>query len=431
MRYIFMNNFRGFTNALIPLKQVNFLVGENSTGKSSFLALLSMLNDHEFWFNPSFQFPNHFTESLYSDLVSAWAKDKTSFQVGVVNIQETADKKFMLEFSVNLFREKDNRAKVYRHSRLDDGEFTSFDFGSPKIQYANYPHREEFESSEDAISKFMAVAHELTGVGQNLSSFPKGSPAYLPLPIATSIMYSLLGDSKTPKKRMFDMHLPMSMDVTWVAPIRTRPRRIYDITHSKYSPEGEHTPLLLRKSLRSKSSREFADKLADFGKISGLFETVVAHSFGKGPKNPFELLIKFKGADLNINNVGYGVSQALPLVVEFLTEKQKRVFAVQQPEVHLHPKAQAALGGLMFQLCKEAKHSFFVETHSDYLIDRFRLAMRADANPPDSQIIFFNRCDIGNVAHVLPISRTGLYPIEQPSEFREFFIKEEIDLLDL
>ena len=56
--YVYMDNYRGFSNAAIPLRQVNFLVGENSTGKTSFLELLDVLSYGPFWaFEPRFEKP--------------------------------------------------------------------------------------------------------------------------------------------------------------------------------------------------------------------------------------------------------------------------------------------------------------------------------------------------------------------------------------
>jgi predicted ATPase len=134
---------------------------------------------------------------------------------------------------------------------------------------------------------------------------------------------------------------------------------------------------------------------------------------------------------LNISNVGYGVSQALPLVVEFLDKEKNATFAVQQPEVHLHPRAQAALGDLVYQLAIDRNHSFFIETHSDYLIDRFRLAMRRGKPQATAQLLFFQRTDNGNEAISVPISSDGKYPQNQPRELRDFFVKEESRLLDI
>jgi predicted ATPase len=431
LRYIYMNNFRGFSEALVPLKKINFLVGENSTGKSSFLSLLSLVNQPTFWFNPVFTMRDDLGPSSFADIVSAWSKDPSYFQVGIITTEKEETGGVRLAFTLHEFTDRDDNPKLSRHFKLNDKHLTTVIFEKTKTRYKVDLKESKYDTEEDALTDFRIMVGNLRDIPRNFKSFPKDIPPNAPLPMAVSILQSLESGDKNYKSE-FKIEIPMGMHVTWIAPIRTKPKRIYDGISIGYSPEGEHAPLLLRKSLRSRTaSKRFADKLHNFGNTSGLFETVVAHSFGKGAKDPFELIIKFKGAELNINNVGYGVSQALPLVVEFLTSEKQRVFSVQQPEVHLHPRAQAALGELVFELVKERNHSFFIETHSDYLIDRFRLSMRSDADAPPSQILFFNRTVDGNNVHPLSISSKGLYPVIQPNEFRDFFVKEEIKMLDI
>jgi len=431
VRYIYMNNFRGFSETLVPLKQTNFLVGENSTGKSSFLSLMSLVNQPTFWFNPIFTIRDDFGMSSFGDIVSAWSKDKASFQVGVVSTEKQRTGKILLSFSIHEFSEQDDSPKLVRHSKLSETQLTTIAFEKARTKYKITTQTDTYESEEQAVTEFLKLAVLIRKDSSEFRSFPKDVPPNSPLPIAISILKSLEGGESISKME-FKIEIPMAMHVTWIAPIRSKPKRIYDGIKMGYSPEGDHAPQLLRKSLRSKtSSKRFADRLAEFGEASGLFEMVLAHSFGTGTKNPFELLVRFKGAELNINNVGYGVSQALPLIVEFLTSDKRKVFAVQQPEVHLHPRAQAALGGLIFELAQGQKHSFFIETHSDFLIDRYRLSMRSDNKPPESQMLFFVRTSEGNKVHALPISSAGLYPSEQPREFREFFVKEEMRLLEI
>ena len=82
--YLLVDNFRGFTNTCIALKQVNFLVGENSTGKTSVLGLLKMLSG-----GPGFLFDAELSDEdlafrHFSDMVSAHSKDQSYFRVGVV-----------------------------------------------------------------------------------------------------------------------------------------------------------------------------------------------------------------------------------------------------------------------------------------------------------------------------------------------------------
>lgn len=431
MRYIYMDNFRGFSETLVPLRKINFLVGENSTGKSSFLSLLAMVNHAAFWFDPSFVMHNDDGPSSFGDLISAWSKDKTNFRVGIINTEKQKSGATQLSFNIHEFAEHEDSPRLIRHSKLSENKLTTIVFEKTKTKYRISDVSNTFENEDDAISEFRGIVQSVQDEYPEFNFFPKYVPANPPLPMATSILKSL-ESGESVQKAEFKIEIPARAHVTWIAPIRSKPRRIYDGVQIGYSPEGEHAPLLLRKTLKSrKGSKQFAERLAEFGKASGLFETVIAHSFGTGAKNPFELIIRFQGAELNINNVGYGVSQALPLIVEFLTKEKRSVFAVQQPEVHLHPRAQAALGGLVFELAHGQNHSFFIETHSDYLIDRYRLSMRKESKPPESQMLFFIRTPEGNKVHALPISSTGHYPSDQPREFRDFFVKEELKLLDI
>ena len=54
MKALYVDNFRGFNDTLVPLCDVNFLVGENSTGKTSILSVLNLLSETRFWFEPEF-----------------------------------------------------------------------------------------------------------------------------------------------------------------------------------------------------------------------------------------------------------------------------------------------------------------------------------------------------------------------------------------
>ena len=64
---------------------------------------------------------------------------------------------------------------------------------------------------------------------------------------------------------------------------------------------------------------------------------------------------------------------------------------IQQPEVHLHPGAQAELRSLFGTMVKAQSKRFLVETHSDYIIDRVRMDVRdkKSIRPEDIMILFF------------------------------------------
>ncbi len=104
---------------------------------------------------------------------------------------------------------------------------------------------------------------------------------------------------------------------------------------------------------------------------------------------------------------------------------------MQQPEVHLHPKAQAALGDAVYSLAAGHKKAFFIETHSEYLIDRFRINLRERRKNVPSQVLFFQRKRGENFVCGLVLESNGSYPQKQPKEFGEFFLTEQLRLLDI
>ena len=230
----------------------------------------------------------------------------------------------------------------------------------------------------------------------------------------------------------------IAMHVAWFAPIRTKPKRTYDAYMMGFNPEGEHTPYLLRKMLSAKNAEKrkldpFVKALRDFGRESGLFEDVLIKEFGKTADSPFEVLIKLSHVgSLRINSVGYGVSQALPLIVEMLARRKGSWYAIQQPEVHLHPRAQAALGDLLFHLAEEENKYFLIETHSDFTIDRFRMNFARQKNHRTTgQVLFFERAEKGNRVSSIGILPDGEFSPDQPESYRRFFVREQMALLGL
>jgi len=432
MQYVFMHNFRGFTDTLLLLKNINFLVGENSTGKSSFLKLLYVLSRANFWLRPNAPFPDEAELGGFGDMVSARSPDKSYFQVGAMSVGKAKNtSKLSCSFSVHTFGNRDGSPYVSRYMEFSEGHLTKLTFQKSRMKYKINPLPNDFATPSDVVKFFESVVRSDRDDSDGFSLFPKHIPPDTPLPIAVAILRSM-DKGKPMTGGEFAFGIPFPLNLTWIAPIRTRPQRFYDAMRKPFSPEGDHTPFMLRRSLRATSkSNGFAEKLDAFGKESGLFETIIPHSFGKSPRSPFEILVRFSGANLNVSNVGYGVSQVLPLVVEFLSDDEKSAFVVQQPEVHLHPRAQAALGDLIAEVAAERDHNFMLETHSEYLIDRCRLNLSKRDDPVQAQTIFFQQTARGNMATVLLIGKDGKYPHDQPQEFRSFFIKEEMDLLEV
>ena len=170
--------------------------------------------------------------------------------------------------------------------------------------------------------------------------------------------------------------------------------------------------------------------LQEFGNESGLFDEITVKSLGKTSAAPFQIHVrkskgKSKGPWRNLIDVGYGVSQTLPILTELLREDSSSTFLLQQPEVHLHPSAQAALGSLFCAVVEKMKQ-LIVETHSDYIIDRVRMDVRdpdTTLTPDDVSILFFERVGLDVKIHSIRIDDQGNI-IGAPPSYGQFFINE-------
>ncbi len=91
------------------------------------------------------------------------------------------------------------------------------------------------------------------------------------------------------------------------------------------------------------------------------------------------------------NNVGLGISYSLPIIVALLTSKPGTLIIIENPEAHLHTKAQAKIGEL-FALVANCGIQMIIETHSEHILNGIRLAVYAGKLPPKYlQLHYFHR----------------------------------------
>ena len=216
------------------------------------------------------------------------------------------------------------------------------------------------------------------------------------------------------------------------APTRSRPRRTYDPGILVHDPEGDYIPSYLASLSRRNDASWKALKgdLEGFGRTSGLFDEIAVRSFGISDGDPFQIQIRKygrrrKGPWRNLIDVGYGVSQALPMLTELLRQEAPTMFLLQQPEVHLHPQAQAALGTLLCRVAAEGRQ-LVVETHSDYIIDRVRMDVRdgtTGLKSEDVSILYFEPGDLDVKIHSIRIDSSGNV-LDAPLSYGNFFMDE-------
>ena len=433
MDSITLKNYRCFageqTARLAPL---TLLVGENSTGKTSFLAMVRALWDVAF----SYEWPN-FREAPYDlgafeDIVhNGGARDKLadSFEAGFRRTQPELEKGAISVHAT--FKESrgvpfpaKSRIEVkgaWIEAQVDEEDKLAIVFGNPRIQWeclAGIPVAD--------VSFPLSLAAEL-GIA-SLQRMENGEtpartvspPTPSELEELTEIVQALRSDSSTTRGSFAS------------APVQSRPRRTYDPVQQSRDPEGEYIPSYLASLYRRDRHgwQVLKASLEDFGRKSGLFDDISVMSFGNTEGAPFQMQVRkwgkrLKGRHRNLIDVGYGVSQALPLLTELLRPDAPNMFLLQQPEVHLHPSAQAALGSLFCDAASSGKQ-LIVETHSDYIIDRVRMDVRdgeTGLKPEDVSILYFERDELAVKIHSIRLDKVGNV-LDAPPNYRQFFAEE-------
>ncbi|NJL13826.1 MAG: DUF3696 domain-containing protein [Microscillaceae bacterium] len=107
-------------------------------------------------------------------------------------------------------------------------------------------------------------------------------------------------------------------------------------------------------------------------------------------------------------NVGFGYSYALPIIVSGLIAQEGEILIVENPEAHLHPRAQSKL---MLFLSKVASTGVqvFIESHSEHILNALRIAVKDQEikiGSEDVRVLYFHESETSYFTHI-PIKPNG------------------------
>ena len=221
------------------------------------------------------------------------------------------------------------------------------------------------------------------------------------------------------------------------APVRAKPKRTYDVVQKGFDSEGHDAPGRLLKLAKQKNWNEIKQKIENFAQAAGLFQKIEVKRYGPGVGEPFQLRFNVRGEVVsNIVDIGYGVSQILPLLAHIFDEaapvqnksKNKKLagycYLLQQPEVHLHPRARVELISLLVNNIKSYNNAFIIETHSDFMMGRLGIEIRRkNLSPQDVSLIYLEPKKEGVKVHNIEFDEMGNV-LGAPEGYRKFFLDE-------
>ena len=457
MDEITLKNYRCFREEQVArMAPLTLLVGENSTGKTSFLAMLRIL-----WDIAAGMRAADFKEPPY---------DLGSFEEIAYHRYGQSEQPETFEAGLSLYAQPGREAqgipfdKAY-HQSITFGKSGTVPFAIRKyFSYGDIAIDMKIQEQEGMI--YVQTHH---GKWEGIFPLPSDrEPQLVPHYDVTNALNLYRSDDRN-LKPVSGTSARMQPDLTEInqeflmpisfyfianplfwkeadyrpfasAPVRSKPHRTYDPARIVPDAEGDYVPMYLADVFfrQSKSRWEtLKHKIEEFGKDSGMFDEITIKALSRRESDPFQIQIrKFgngtKGRKHNLIDVGYGVSQVLPVITELLRPDGPRMFLMQQPEVHLHPSAQAALGSL-FCTVAATDRQIVVETHSDHLLDRVRMDVRdrkTKLKPEDVSILYFERTGLDVTIHSIRIDEQGNI-IDAPNGYRQFFMEETARSLGL
>jgi predicted ATPase len=213
--------------------------------------------------------------------------------------------------------------------------------------------------------------------------------------------------------------------IYYVGPLRDYPSRLY--VWSGEIPEhvgikgekaieailaGQDRAFNLRPGERKKSLPEL---VAGRLRAMGLIRDFQVSPLGKHRKE-YEVLVK-TGAhmpDVKLTDVGFGVSQVLPVVVECFYVPPRSVVIFEQPEIHLHPRVQAELADLFIDAIRARENGepracqFIIESHSEHFLRRLQRRIAEEQVSADDTALYFVHTARGHARlEALEVDRFG------------------------
>jgi len=203
---------------------------------------------------------------------------------------------------------------------------------------------------------------------------------------------------------IFKMIALQFKNIHYVTPLRGYPKRNYilDYETDDVGLSGEFTPYIMHKynkelidgflppqnDIISRSIKKYKFNVCVQSWMNYL-------NFGKYSLSNSLETIQLNIKDYNISNVGFGISQVLPIIVSGLIKFENELLLLEQPEIHLHPTAQMCMADFLVSMAINGKGAI-VETHSDHIINRIvRRMMESDIINKKVKIYFVDQDDDG------------------------------------
>lgn len=432
-----IDGFKSLKNVVIEIKPITVLIGLNSSGKSSVLQFLQILKQStKEQQAPRTSMPrtnqlrtsgNYINLGSFEDVVYGKKKtEKISFRIVGARNQELV-KPFSEITLFDYFAEVDGKGVKQSKTTIMSGSFRlegEYNRKNPKTQFAQ--SLVEFQSLKFQCNNF--IAHPFSYVGA-IPTSPQAGPVLsrVPRPMGEPSPSFLYEDEVN---QLLDSIMLDLCDYFMVPAIRGMSSFSRQLD-AMISDDFVDAFNLDRQETKFASSfvylgSDLEDKINKWmAKITGISVR------GRTVPDKKAAIEAHKRIDVNIVNEGFGTNQLVYLFAQIAAAPINSLIGIEEPEVHLHPKAQSELAKVLIEIFKEEQKNLIITTHSEHILYRFMIEIaRGNLKKDDLAIYYFSISQEGiTKAEKLEIDEKGRLSKGMP-DFMEADLNEFKDFLE-
>jgi len=438
LKQLSVKNFKCFNASEIDFSKLNIFTGSNSSGKSSMLdAILSVAQSanhfpfrlspngkyvimgdyYEFARNHSLTKPIEISLKLVEgktivEYHTTWANDE-SIKMPIIKALEAKTNGLLLSVfkdknyhvHIELDEEKYKRGESYKGAQIISEFMNKITDGK---YYSDITKEFENINVKTSTNTIDFNINDLKDIGGVLIKSNRQFVDFALTPIERSM-------------QNFDSNF------NYISSFRLRPERTYTQSSQsdlvKASGENAIAQIFQWKAMKSPKFKELMKELRNLQ----LMNTLTINKL-RGGRYEVRVRTKLHGAWASLVDVGFGISQYLPIIVADLQLRKGSTLMIDQPEIHLHPSVQAQLADYFIRQVKSNNKRYFIETHSEYILNRLRASIvKGIISPSSVRVYYFDNQSGEPEIHQVHFTKSGKI-LNAPKGFFETYM---IDVMDI